>query len=248
MTTDVDQVAEMRPELDEALLGLDQLAQENPDEALAMFDTLPEPVKTLPDFQLVLARTRQGLGELDEARRIAQAVVDQEEEHADAHHLLGDLLEDLKDEDGANRHFLRTLALDKIAYETHSEIPSEKLLEALTKILKATCEELPEEYRSPFQAQLFPSEDDVKNGVDPRALSIWSHGNNEKGRLVLYGANLDAEYGDLNEFNEFGPHVSDTIRAEITHHLQLSDEVVAKLGWQESEPPPRRASSPPEFS
>ncbi len=237
MTEDADQISEMRPELDEALLGLDQLAQENAEEGLAMFATLPEPVQGLAAFQLVLARTQQALKQLDKAKTIAEQIVSADEENADAHHLLADILEDQENTQEANSHFIRTLRLDKKSYEEGASLPEAELKKALLQILKSTCAELPAEYQSPARIELFPTEKDVENGVDPRALSIWVTGDAPKGYLVLYAANLDAEFGDLVEFDEFAPHVCDTIRGEIAGHLSFSEEMLQKLGWEKSELP-----------
>lgn len=225
--TDQDLEMSLRPELDEALLGLDELALENPEEALSMFETLPEPVQALPEFQLALARTHQLLGQLEAARDIALGVVNQERVASDAHHLLGDLLEDLGDGDAANEHFLEVLKLDRQSFEEECSLSESELRERLNSILQSTIEALPEEIRGQVQAatckiELFPTATEVKAGLDPRALAHWHQEGEQAGHFVLYGANLDAEFGDLTEFDEFSPHVRAAIHDEIIEGLELS--------------------------
>lgn len=236
--TDQDLEVSLRPELDEALLGLDELALENPEEALSMFETLPEPVQALPEFQLALARTNQLLGQLEAARDIVLAVVQHERVAADAHHLLGDLLEDLGDGDGANEHFICVLELDQKSFEEECTIPESELRERLSSILTATIDALPEEIRTQVQdaqrsVSLFPTALEVKAGLDPRALTHWQKDDDKAGTFVLYGANLDAEFGDLTEFDEFSPHVRAAIHDEIVEQLELSAAESKRFGLVE---------------
>jgi len=229
-----DLEASLRPELDEALLGLDELAAENPEEALSMFETLPEPVQAMAEFQLVLARCHQSLEQLEVARDLAMGVLAKDDTQADAHHLLADLLEDLGDESGANEHFLTTLKLDRKSFEETSTLSDEELLSRLTKVLASTMDSLPEEVRSRIVAathkvELFPTEADVKAGLDPRALSHFDESAKTE-VLTLFAANLDAEYGDLDEFDEFLPHVRATIVQEIVDHLGLDAAESERLG------------------
>ncbi len=239
--TDQDLETSLRPELDEALLALDELSLENPEEALSMFETLPEPVQALPEFQLTLARTHQMMGQLEAAQDIALKVLSScdtianASTAADAHHLLGDLLEDLGDGDGANDHFIKVLEFDQKAFRTECVIPEPELRDRLKRILEETIRGLPPEIQPRVAAtrrsvSLFPSERDVRDGLDPRAMTRWSDDDSQRESFVLYGANVDAEFGDLTEFDEFAPHVVAIIHEEIIQHLELSPSESKRFG------------------
>lgn len=224
----------MQPELEEALLGLDELAQHNAEEALNVFQTLPAPVQDLPDFQLVLARANQALGRLEEARTLSMRVVDNHESSADAHHLLADLLEDLGDTTLANHHFLRTLELDRLQFERESEIPKEELFARLEKVLSDACDPLPKDVSLKSRVELLPSVEEVEGGLDPRALTSYlpPGRGGEEALLTLFAANLDAEFGDLEEFGEFAPHVQRAIRDDLIGHLSLTPGQLRQIGWE----------------
>ncbi len=239
--TDQDLETSLRPELDEALLALDELSLENPEEALSMFETLPEPVQALPEFQLTLARIHQMMGELEAAREITQGVlasgdaIADASTTADAHHLLGDLLEDLGDSEGANDHFIKVLEFDQKAFHQDCVIPEPELRDRLKRILEETIRGLPPEIQPRVAAtrrsvSLFPSERDVRDGLDPRAMTRWSDSNGQAESFVLYGANVDAEFGDLTEFDEFAPHVVALIHEEIIERLELSPAESKRFG------------------
>lgn len=228
---------DMKPELDEALLGLEELARRNAREALTVFDTLPAPVQELPDFQLLLARTHQALGSLETARDLSLRVLAHDENSADAHHLVADLLEDLGEQSKANHHFLRTLQLDRQSFERESEIPPDELFARLEQILELTCSELPSGFSLNAQVELLPSSRDVEEGLDPRALTSYRppSGSDEEALLTLYAANLDAEFGDLQEFGEFAPNVQQAIRQELRTHLSFTPEEISDLGWSDDD-------------
>ncbi len=212
----------LRPELDEALLALDELALDDPEEALAMFDSLPEPVQALPDFQLTLARAHQTLGQLEAAVEITLRVLSENDENADAHHLAGDLLEDLGRTEEATLHFLRTLSLDRA--DLDASHPESELLRRIKEEALRTLQGLPQTIRPRLSVLPLPSEAEVKEGVDPRALCRFSSDRNEGGVLHLYATNLHAEYGDLEEFDEFMPHVKSQLREETAQSLGLSEQ------------------------
>lgn len=243
--TDQDLETSLLPELDEALLALDELALENPEEALSMFDSLPEPVQARPEFQLTLARTHQMLGQLEAARDVAQGVLASNKEAldvsiaADAHHLLGDLCEDLGHSDAANDHFIKVLEFDQEAFRKGCVIPEPELRDRLKRILEETIRGLPPELQTRVAASrrsvsLFPSVNDVRDGLDPRAMTRWYSTDNQHETFVLYGANVDAEFGDLTEFDEFAPHVVALIHEEIIDRLELSAADSKRFGLSRS--------------
>lgn len=215
--------ATLRPELDDALLSLDQLAQDDPEEALRMFDSLPEPVQALPEFQLVLARAHQGNGQLEAARDLLLGILAKGEDSADAHHLLADVLEDLGDSEGANDHFLRTLALDRKALleldEAERVEPSE-----LSALLERTLKAFAKEQDLQLKVRELPTEQDVREGMDPRVLFDCSRD------VTLFSGNILAEFGDLVETGTFEAHVQAALCQEIVQAFSVSDKDRKRLG------------------
>jgi tetratricopeptide (TPR) repeat protein len=215
------------PEIDEALLALDELASEDPEEALATFDTLPEPVQALVDFQLLAARAHQSLGELEAARDILLALHDHHAQNADLHHQLGDVLEDLGEVEKANSHFEKTLALDLAAYEQLS--PEERsrlaleLEQALTKIAKTL-----ESRGLHVSVDTLPSSSDVLLGIDPRALCRYQK---DTKHLVGYAGNVAFEFHDLEDDLRQNALLSGLI-AYAADELELSNEELELLGFE----------------
>jgi tetratricopeptide (TPR) repeat protein len=215
--------ATLRPELDDALLSLDQLVQDDPEEALRMFDSLPVPVQALPEFQLVLARAHQANGQLEAARDLLLGVLAKGEENADAHHLLADVLEDLGDSDRANEHFLRTLALDRKALSEIDE--AQRIPESeLQKLLKATLKTFAEEHDVALAVRDLPSEQDVRDGMDPRVLFDCSRA------ITLYSGNIFAEFGDLLEMGTFEVHVQAALCQEVIQAFSVPEKDRKRLG------------------
>lgn len=212
----------LRPELDEALLALDELAVEDPEEALSMFDSLPEPVQALPEFLLTLARAHQNLEQLEAALELTLGVLGKNQQNADAHHLAGDLCEDLGKSEEATSHFLATLRLDQVQLDPVE--PEGALLSRISEEARRTLEHLPDEMRPRLTVLPLPSEEEVRDGVDPRALCRFLPGKDGGGLLHLYATNLHAEYGDLEEFAEFLPHVKEQIVDEAAQYLGLSEQ------------------------
>lgn len=228
---------DLRSELDEALLAMDELCADNPEEALSMFESLPPAVQGLPEFRLALARAHQAAGHCEAARDLANDVLSAPLLAADAHHLLGDVLEDMGDLSAANEHFEKALELDRLAFESSTDVEPSRLCDRVRSILDETVANLPEEIAACLQAaslevQLFPSPEEVRDGQDPRALVSWKArvGGTHRSRFVLYAANLHAEFGDLIEFGEFSPRVRECIHREVVDFLELSAPESKRLG------------------
>lgn len=215
----------LRPELDEALLALEEFALENPEEALVMFDSLPEPVQALADFQLTLARAHQAAGQLDAARDIVAGVLARDARDANAHHLLGDLLDDLGREDQANEHFVQVLKLDRQAYEslsTAERIGEEELESHLHRI----CDPLIERQGVSLEIRAFPSEQEVLAGLDPRALLFVS----SQESVVVFLANVQEEFGDLRDTSDFETELASALSRELSDAFGLSADDRVALG------------------
>lgn len=214
------------PEIDEALLALDELATDDPEEALATFDTLPEPVQALVDFQLLAARAHQALGELDTSRDMLLALLDLHPQNADVHHQLGDVSEDLGDIAKANEHFEKTRVLDLASYEKlpmeerrKGEDELEQALASIDSTLKNR------DFR--FSVETLPSPADVILGVDPRALC---HYRKETKNLVAYAANLVFEFGDLTDEEERREALIAGLLEYAADDLDLSAEELELFG------------------
>lgn len=213
------------PEIDEALFLLDELATDDPEEALATFDTLPVPVQALVDFQLLAARAHQALGEVETARDILLSLLNEHAENPDVHHQLGDVFEDLGDVEKGNAHFEKTRALDLSAYEKLTSEERKKsvveLEEALAKIAATLTPR-----RLQVTVETMPSQADVIAGIDPRALC---HYRKETESLVGYAGNVAFEFGDLDDGEPHDALVLGLIEYAATE-LGLSEHEIGLFG------------------
>jgi tetratricopeptide (TPR) repeat protein len=226
MTDEVTHDPELQAELDEALLALEELITESPEEALSMYESLPAEVRNRFEFRLSKARALRATEQLDDARHICETLIAETDDRvlqADIHHLLGDLLEDLGDTDAANEHFISVLRIDQEMFPTLQHVAEPQLSNKLNSLTKSAIQAL----SSAAQAQitghsvvLFPSEDEVRSGLDPRAFSVYVP-NARGGEFKVFAANLDAEFGDLEELDEFDEHVITEIKEQLAEQLGL---------------------------
>lgn len=216
------------PEIDEALLALDELATDDPEEALATFDTLPEPVQALVEFQLLAARAHHALGHLEAARDTLLALLKEHSENADVHHQLGDVFEDLGDLEKGNEHFERTRLLDLKSYE---ELPAEERQDAVVELEEAltSIASTLETRNLKFSVEALPSPADVALGIDPRALC---HYRNDTKSLVAYSANLVFEFGDVADSAERKEALIVGLIEYAADDLDLSDDELVLFGFE----------------
>ncbi len=213
------------PEIEEALLALDELCVDDPEEAISTFDTLPEPVQALVDFQLLLARAHHAIGQLEAARDILLALTSDNEENADLFHQLGDVLEDLGDLPRANQYFEKTRTLDAAALDALPTDLKREFDEEAMQALQFIAEELaPRQFSCATEP--LPSAEDVVSGVDPRALSRYRASDST---LLAYSANLGAEYGDIEDDEERGEAYLFGIVATSADELGLSEDERARF-------------------
>ncbi len=156
----------------EALEALQELGEEDPAEALVMFASLPAEVQALSDFQLARAGLLRAKDDLEEASEVLQRLLASDPEDADAHHLLGDVLEDLGETERAAVHFLETLRLDRLATSEEPEADVEAMLDETLTYLRRAVSELPAPWQERLNGvlllvQRLPSEDMVQSGLDP---------------------------------------------------------------------------------
>lgn len=226
----------------QALEELEDLGQEDPMGALAMFASLPEELQSLADFQLVRAGLLSASGDLRTAREVLEALVVADRDDADAHHLLGDVLERLGEFDRAREQFLETLRIDSLASSERDTDELEQVLDATLEHLQRTVEELPKSWRGrlegvPLLVQRLPSEDMVRTGLDPRAFGLFEgpvHADTEgldgaplPTRIVLFAENLALDFPDPEDFEE---QVRITVLHELGHYFGLDEDDMVRLG------------------
>jgi predicted Zn-dependent protease with MMP-like domain len=119
-------------------------------------------------------------------------------------------------------------------------------LAAVEKPVVATAErvlgELPPRFKQllagvPILVEERPSEELVRDGVDPRSLGLFSGPNQEERGLtvpaptsiILYAANL-AAFADPSDAEELGHEVEITLLHEIGHYFGLDEEELDALG------------------
>jgi len=219
----------LQSELDEALFALDELVHEDPEEALAMFDTLPERVQARDDFQLLLARAHHQLGQMDAALDILRALETRVFELGDLHHQLGDVLEDLGRTDEANKHFLKVRALDERQYLALPESQRASFEDVVSRCLSRVAAAMagkPGSEKCSLRVLVIPSEEDVLAGVDPRRLARWD---GEIPQLSAYAANLFAECYDEYD-GSWMVQVLAMIVEDVGDEMGLLEEALDLLG------------------
>jgi predicted Zn-dependent protease with MMP-like domain len=229
-------------ELWQALEALDEIGQEDPTRALAMFASLPDEVRGIVDFQLAHASLLRAAGDLPAAQCVLEAVLVTDHEDADAHHLLGEVFEELGKFEPAQKHFLETLRIDSLANLEHSAAEIEDVLDATLEHLEHSIKELPALWQArlegvPLLVQRLPSEDMVRTGLDPRALGLFEgpmHAEAEgidcaplPTRIVLFAENLALDFPDAEDFRE---QVRITVLHELGHYFGLDEDDMARLG------------------
>lgn len=226
---------------DELLDTLDELydlAAEDPEEAYSTFQSFPEEVRAMLQFQMALAGIEKLLERFEEGEERLRGLLAARPDDADLHHQLADLLEDSGNLKDANHHFLETLRLDNL--EPAASSPEiEKRVEAT---VKEVIESLPPNFQSklahvPLFIEPRPSREVVEGGLDPRSLGLFEGVDhaadlNQEARLaptriVLFVENLLAEIGDGPELED---EVAITVLHEVGHYFGLDEEDMERLG------------------
>lgn len=220
----------------EALDALYELADEDPEEALAMLESLPPEVRLHREFQIAEAAIEKASGRLEIVVEKLKKLLQDEPDDPDLHYLLADALEDAGFEEEAQRHYDTTWDLDTKASEP---LPKEVDRTIEASALRAIAE-LPEEFRNLLQGvpvflEERPSREEVKQGFDPRALGQFDGSGLEgegsgdpapPSRIVLYSQNLASEFlgGELEA------QVQITILHELGHYFGLDEDDMVRLG------------------
>jgi len=191
-----------------------------------------------PGTVLNVAGAHHAVGELDTALAWLQRVVDDEEYGGDAWHGIGMVREDKGDRDGMIAAFLETRRRDL----AEPLPPWHVTVDEFERIASAAFAELPEGVRErlhnvPMLIDDVPSEEMVRDGVDPRLLGLFQGvpmsdqmtvgGVPQVTDIHLFQRNLERFAQDAEELAE---QIRITVLHETAHFFGLDDEDLEKLG------------------
>jgi predicted Zn-dependent protease with MMP-like domain len=157
--------------------------------------------------------------------------------HAEAHYDLGCIAESRDEQQAAIRHFLRVRTLDA-AIDHEQAIGSPEEIDDIERIAREVLDCLPAPFLErmthvPVLIERRPSRALVEAGFDPRAFGLFegpTDGMRDEPsptRIVLYAANLLAEFSDPESLRE---QVEITVLHEIGHFFGLSEDDLERLG------------------
>jgi predicted Zn-dependent protease with MMP-like domain len=189
----------------------------------------------------------EALQSCDGPRRAAEflaRVVAEQPEFADAHYQLAMLYQELSCQELAIQHQLATLRLDSAPdaiVEPASEMLKSRIVEEAGLVLSSLAPGLREKVAAvPVFLQPRPSEDLVKEGVDPRSLGLFEGPNLaeagsaslgvEPAAITLFVNCLMDAFGDDEE--ELLEEVRVTVLHEVGHYFCLSEDDLAELGLE----------------
>lgn len=233
-------------ELDEraldVVLEVEKQIESNPLGALDIAEHAPPESQGHPEVQLARARALAAARGASAARGPLEALAEREPDFAEARHLLARVLEEVGDHTGSVREMLVVRNLDAAADAAEGfdlaavEAPvittAERVLGSLPTRFKQLLSAVP------ILVEERPSEDLVRDGVDPRSLGLFSGPTQEESALgptpaptsiILYAANL-AAFADPSDPEELGHEVEITLLHEIGHYFGLDEEQVEALG------------------
>lgn len=223
----------------EALDALYELAEEDPEEALAMFESMPAELRSHPEIRVAEAAVLKASGRIEDAIERLRALLSEAPDDADLHHMMGDALEDAGELEKATEHFLRVWKLD----HDRTDLISAELLTQMENTARQTVRELPDEFRQLLrQVPIFiedrPTAELVRDGLDPRAFGLFDGPTQEEwsgetppeppSRIVIYSQNLAAEFSEEDLLEQ----VAITILHEVGHYFGLDEEDMARLGLE----------------
>ncbi|MGC9983368.1 MAG: metallopeptidase family protein [Polyangia bacterium] len=193
-----------------------------------------------PALALDFAHLFLEVGDVDEATRRFQAMVDADGRDADAWHGLGLCAEARDDEAGKRQAWLRVLALDAekpLAASLLSEVQ-------MAEVAEATLRELPRRVREliahvPILIVDLPARDEVDQGLDPRLLGMFAGspysdpsmmgGQPQLTQILLFRKNLERAAHSVEELRE---QIRITLLHETGHFFGMSEEDLAEVGLE----------------
>jgi predicted Zn-dependent protease with MMP-like domain len=228
-------------ELAELLDELHELAFEDPEAALDCYNALPPEVREHPEALLERGRALMVVEGAAAARPVLEAAVAKEPDMSDAHHALGLAFEELEEHALAKKHFLETLRLDTRDDEAFALV-SDQARDTILAHAAKTVEGLPADYRArlahvPVVVEDRPAKHLVEEGFDPRSYGLFegqdhgavlaAEGADSVTRIVLYAANLVADFAEPEELEE---EVRITVLHECGHFFGLDEDDMERLG------------------
>ena len=182
------------------------------------------------------------LGDASLARERLRALTAVEPTSADAWHALGCAAAELEDEDEMRTAWRRTWTLDAAPGKDGAD-RGHRLTDAeIASVAEAALEELPPRAQEllrdvPIVIAELPAESDVDNGLDPRALGLFSgtghadptHLGGQPGltQILLFRRNLERIAAGTEELRE---EVRMTLIHETGHFFGLDDAALDELG------------------
>ena len=214
---------EFAEELDEFLGEFQELLGTDPEAAMELVESVDEAFASHPLIRIAHAHAVWVTKGAATARAELEVLVAAEPDFSDAHYALADVYGELKEDALRVTHFMRVLELDEKddAEAALAGLPS-PYLERLKDV--------------PVLLEQRPSRILVKDGFDPRALALFEGPDQSTegeapapSRIVLYTANLPAEFEDEEEL---ASEVEITLLHEIGNYYSLSDEELDRLGLE----------------
>lgn len=202
---------------DEAHLLLAQirLSDDDVDEALESLSSIDSGLHGHPAYLSTHAAVLMAAGKTADAVGQLEKAVEAEPEDADLHYQLGITRRAAGNEEGATESLVRVLALDTAEAEADGAPPAFAESQDLRTHLEDLMEEMPDPLlrlvaSAPITVQARATEDQVKQGVDPRSTVVFlgrraqSHGDEdaELAGIVVMRDLLVAEIGDDDEIPE----------------------------------------------
>jgi len=233
---------EFAEELDEFLGEFQELLGSDPEAAMELVESVDESFAAHPLIRIAHAHAIWVTKGAASARSELETLVAAEPDFSDAHYALADVYGELKEDALRVTHFMRVLELDEKDDE-ESGFDASSFQELIVKSAEAALAALPSPYLErlkgvPVLLEPRPSRVLVKDGFDPRALALFESptpGAPEgevlaaPKRIVLYTANLPAEFEDEEEL---ASEIEITILHEIGNYYSLSDEELDRLGLE----------------
>jgi predicted Zn-dependent protease with MMP-like domain len=171
------------------------------------------------------------------ARELLERVLQLEPEHADAHYDLACVAEAQDDRAAMIEHFLRVHELDT-ELDDELGLGTEEELQHIEQVAREVLEGLPAMFAErlahvPVLIEPRPSRTLVEDGFDPRAFGLFdgpTDGVRDEPaptRIVLYSANLLADFPDEPELSE---QIEVTVLHEVGHFFGLDEDQLERLG------------------
>jgi predicted Zn-dependent protease with MMP-like domain len=223
------------------VLEVEEQLESNPLAALDIAEHAPPESQGHPEVQLARARALAAAKGAPAARVALEALAAREPEFAEARHVLAQVLAEIGDHAASVREMLVVRGLDA-ASDTAEGFDLAAIEQALVATAERVLGELPDRFKQllsgvPILVEERPSEDLVRDGIDPRSLGLFSGPTQEERGLsvpaptsiILYAANL-AAFVDLSDAEDLGREVEVTLLHEIGHYFGLDEGELDALG------------------